>query len=180
MLSMLVSLWPPYLDWQSGFKVGIKSRCCANGLGKVAVKGSHVKDMLSAARWEPPSGSRGESSWGLQRSLKKCIVRLYFWYYIFIGYVFALLFVIDLLRSGWSFIYHNETDNPNQTQFSLLYTFRVGVRGLRFVNHESISWSHEPKISKTSLFQELFFLKNDNFKIIGTDDIALSICLELK
>ena len=106
--------------------------------------------------------------------------RLYFWYYIFIGYVFALLFVIDLLRSGWYFIYHNETDKPNQTQFSLLYTFRVGVKGLRFVNHESISWSHEPKISKTSIFQELFFLKYDNFKIIGTDDIVLSICLELK
>ena len=48
------------------------------------------------------------------------------------------------------------------------------------VNHESVSSSHEPKISKTSTFHELFSPKYGNFKIISTDNICLSICLELK
>ena len=37
------------------------------------------------------------------------------------------------------------------------------------MNHESISWSHKPKISKTSIFHKLFFPKYGNFKIINTN-----------
>ena len=47
------------------------------------------------------------------------------------------------------------------------------------MNHESIFWSHEPKICKTSIFHELFFLKYDNFTITSANDICLYICLEL-
>ena len=43
------------------------------------------------------------------------------------------------------------------------------------MNHESISWSHEPNICKTSIFHELFFPKYDNFTITS----ANYICLEL-
>ena len=50
---------------------------------------------------------------------------------------------------------------------------RVGIKALWFVNHESISQSHEPK---TSIFQGYFFRKLDNFKIISKVDICLSIC----
>ena len=37
---------------------------------------------------------------------------------------------------------------------------------------ESISWSHEPKVSKTAIFHELVFPKYGNFKIISTDDMC--------
>ena len=57
--------------------------------------------------------------------------------------------------------------------------YRVGIKGSWFVNHESISWSHEPKIRKTSIFHESFFSKYDNFKLISVGGICLSICLEL-
>ena len=56
---------------------------------------------------------------------------------------------------------------------------RVGIKGSWFVNHESISWSHERKICKTFIFRELFFPKYYNFKTISTDNVCLSICLEL-
>ena len=62
---------------------------------------------------------------------------------------------------------------------ALLYT-RVGTNSSWFVNHESISWSSEPKNFKTFIFHKLFFRKCDNFKIISTDDICLSICLVFK
>ena len=52
--------------------------------------------------------------------------------------------------------------------------------GLWFVNPESISWSHEPKMCKISIFHKSFFPKYDNFKIINVGDISLSICLELQ
>ena len=45
---------------------------------------------------------------------------------------------------------------------------RVGIKG-------SISWSHKPKIQRTSIFHQSFFPKHD--KIIRVGDI--SICLEL-
>ena len=38
------------------------------------------------------------------------------------------------------------------------------------------SWSHKPKICKTSIFHELLFPKYI-FKIISADDICLSVCL---
>ena len=38
--------------------------------------------------------------------------------------------------------------------------------------------TYQPKICKTSIFLELFFLKYI-FKIISADDICLSICLDL-
>ena len=34
---------------------------------------------------------------------------------------------------------------------------RERIKGSWFVNHESISGSHEPKIRKTSIFRKLFF-----------------------
>ena len=55
----------------------------------------------------------------------------------------------------------------------------VGTNGSWSVIHESISWSHEPKIHKISVFQELFFPQYDNFKIISADHICLSTCLYL-
>ena len=36
-------------------------------------------------------------------------------------------------------------------------TSKVGIKGSWFVNHKSISWSHEPKIHKISIFHKLFF-----------------------
>ena len=47
------------------------------------------------------------------------------------------------------------------------------------MNHESVSWSHKPKICNTSIFHKSFFAKCDNFKIISAGDIYLSICLQL-
>ena len=41
----------------------------------------------------------------------------------------------------------------NETQ----HLFILGIKGLWFVNHESISWSHKSKIWKTSIFHELPF-----------------------
>ena len=61
----------------------------------------------------------------------------------------------------------------------VIFNIRVGIKGSWFVNHESISWSHQPKISKTSIFCKLFFPKYDDFKINSTEDICLSVCLEL-
>ena len=37
--------------------------------------------------------------------------------------------------------------------------YKVGIKDSWFVNHESISWSHEPKICQTSIFYESFFPK---------------------
>ena len=45
---------------------------------------------------------------------------------------------------------------------------RVRIKGLWFMNQESICWSHKPKICKTSIFHKSFFLKYDNFKTIST------------
>ena len=59
------------------------------------------------------------------------------------------------------------------------FVFRVQITGSWFVNHKWISWLHNQKICKTFIFQKLFFLKYDNFKIISTGDICLSISLEL-
>ena len=56
---------------------------------------------------------------------------------------------------------------------------RGGIKGLWFVNHESISWSCEPEICRISIFYELLFPKYKNFKIISAANICLSICLEL-
>ena len=57
---------------------------------------------------------------------------------------------------------------------------RAWIRGLWFVNHKSISWSHETKICGASIFfQIVFFPKYDNFKIISTVYICQSICLGL-
>ena len=51
---------------------------------------------------------------------------------------------------------------------------RIGIKGSRFLNHESISWSREPKSCKISIFDELLFTKYDNFSLISADDICLS------
>ena len=59
-------------------------------------------------------------------------------------------------------------------------SIRVGIKGSWFVNYELISWSHEPKIHKVSIFHELFFPKYVNFEIIGEGHICQSTCLELK
>ena len=48
-----------------------------------------------------------------------------------------------------------------------------------FMNHKSISWSHQPKISKTSIFHKLFFPKDGNFKIVSTDNICLRVRLNV-
>ena len=55
---------------------------------------------------------------------------------------------------------------------------RVGIKGWWFANHISILDPTKPKICKTSIFHELFFLKYI-FKIISADDIRLPICLDL-
>ena len=48
------------------------------------------------------------------------------------------------------------------------------------MSHESISWTREPKICKTSIFRKFFFFpKYDNFNIINTDSICLSIFQDL-
>ena len=59
------------------------------------------------------------------------------------------------------------------------FVFRVEITGSWFVNHKWFSWLHKRKICKTFIFHKLFFLKYDNFKIISTGDICLSISLEL-
>ena len=55
---------------------------------------------------------------------------------------------------------------------------RIGIKGSWFVNHNSISWSQEAKIHKTSIVHESFLPRYENFKIISVGDISLSICLE--
>ena len=55
---------------------------------------------------------------------------------------------------------------------------RVGLKGSRFMNHESIFWSCELKICKIPIFHKWFFPKF-NFKITCTDDICLPLCLKL-
>lgn len=62
--------------------------------------------------------------------------------------------------------------------FCLKY-IRAEIIGLLFVNHKSISWFHPPKMCKTSINYESFFLKYNKFKTIIAGDICLSICLEL-
>lgn len=64
--------------------------------------------------------------------------------------------------------------------FHLSLFDRDGIKGLWFVNQESLSWSHKPKICKTFIFLELFIPKCGKFKIISTDDIDLSLCLVFK
>ena len=54
---------------------------------------------------------------------------------------------------------------------------RDGMKGLWFLNHKSISWSHYPKNHKTFIFQELFLPKYDNFIKISADDTCLCLCL---
>ena len=44
---------------------------------------------------------------------------------------------------------------------------------------ESISWSHEPKVFKASIFHESLIPKYDKFRIIRAGDVCLSICPEL-
>ena len=56
-----------------------------------------------------------------------------------------------------------------------LSIYRIGIKGSWFVKHQSISWSKEPNIHKTSMFHESFFPKYDNFKIISTGNICLSV-----
>ena len=48
-----------------------------------------------------------------------------------------------------------------------------------WIKNLKISWSNKPKICKTSIFQKLLFPKYDNFKIISTGNIRLSISLDL-
>ena len=60
-----------------------------------------------------------------------------------------------------------------------IWKTRVEIKGLGFVNHESISWSREQKVRKTSIFHELFFPKYDKFKIISAGQICRFIYLEL-
>ena len=48
----------------------------------------------------------------------------------------------------------------------------LGDRAELELRVESISWSHEPKVSKTVIFHELVFPKYGNFKIISTDDMC--------
>ena len=60
-----------------------------------------------------------------------------------------------------------------------IWKTRVEIKGLGFVNHKSISWSHEQKVRKTSIFHELFFPKYDKFKIISAGQICRFMYLEL-
>ena len=62
----------------------------------------------------------------------------------------------------------------NVHQFCLI-TYDLQIKSSLFVNHESISSSHEPIVRKTSTFHESFFPKYDNFKIISAGDICLSV-----
>ena len=80
----------------------------------------------------------------------------------------------DQVQTAHSFTRNIVYSNENK------YTKReiVGIKGSWFVNHKSISWSQKPTFLKTSIFQESFFPKYDNFKIISAGDICLSICLE--
>ena len=56
---------------------------------------------------------------------------------------------------------------------------KVGIKGLHFMNPESLSWSQKPKVCKTSIFHKWSFPKYDNFIIISADDIYLSIWMRL-
>ena len=68
----------------------------------------------------------------------------------------------------------------NLCDFCIFNTsYIVGIKASWFVNQESVFWSHKPKICKTFIFHESFFLKYDNVKIIGLDNICLSTCVEL-
>ena len=64
----------------------------------------------------------------------------------------------------------------------LTYLTRVEIKGSWFKNHKSISWSHETKICKTSIFHKLCFRKY-KFKLGQMIFICLSvylrICLDL-
>ena len=53
------------------------------------------------------------------------------------------------------------------------YNTELRTKGLWFMNHESVSWSHEPKIRRTSNVHESFFPKCDIFKIIGVGDMSV-------
>ena len=57
--------------------------------------------------------------------------------------------------------------------------WRVGIKGSGLLNHESIYWSHDPRIHKTSIFDKSFSLKYGNIKKISAGDICLSICIGL-
>ena len=87
---------------------------------------------------------------------------------------------IAIYRNPWFCVLDYKT-NKIRNLLTNHYSFQVRVRikNSGFVNHESISWSYEPKNCKTSIFHESFFLKYHNFKIISADDICLSICLGL-
>ena len=56
----------------------------------------------------------------------------------------------------------------------------LGDRAQLELRVESISWSHESKITKTSIFNELVLPKSGNFKIISTDDICAAYISRVK
>ena len=89
------------------------------------------------------------------------VITIFYSLKIMIKHMKLLVAIIYLLFTCLPFIY-----------------IRVQIKGLWFVHYRSISLSHEPKICKTSIFHELFFPKY-SFKIISTDNICLSFCLEL-
>ena len=72
--------------------------------------------------------------------------------------------VLKMRISGW-----------NNTVFR---NNRIVIKDSWFVNQESISWFHKPKICKTFIFQASFFLKYVKFETISTDNICLSISVE--
>ena len=66
-----------------------------------------------------------------------------------------------------------------ETDTYVTLSYRAGIKVSWFLNHKSSSWSHKPKICKTSIFHKLFYLKYNVFKIIHLDNICLPISLEL-
>ena len=67
-----------------------------------------------------------------------------------------------------------------ETDTYIILSYRVGIKVSWFLNHKSSSWSHKPKICKTSIFHKLFYLKYNVFKIICIDNICLPISLKLR
>ena len=73
---------------------------------------------------------------------------------------------------------HKSEYNNLRTICRKWFFSRIEIKGSWFVNHESISWSREPKTTKTSIFLELFFRYIITVKQ-STLAICLSICVEV-
>ena len=86
--------------------------------------------------------------------------------------------ILSYSPSNIIWCHHLSPDEFGKFEIYYLLYIRVGIRGLWFVNHKSISWFHEPKICKTFPLNELFFPKY-KLKKICSNHICLSVCLSV-